>query len=97
MLFRWPPRGGAAIDLKEVLTRLVSGSGLTVEAMDGSAFGCQFVNFKLYVLNEYLPWRLRDIPWYGLRLMKKVKMYHWGGPRLRSLVGYQMMVVGRKE
>ena len=79
------------------LVRLLSDSGLRIVGLDGFGFGCQFVNFKVYVLNKYLHWRLKGLPWRALRLLKRLHLYDWGGPKLRSIFGFQVMAVGRKE
>lgn len=79
------------------LSRLMARAGLTPIAKDGFAFGCQFYMFKAFFLDQASSTRLKEL---GLRLVSlftKTSLYHPENANLNSLIGFQTLVVGRKQ
>ncbi len=79
------------------LRHLMAKAGLTPIAKDGFAFGCQLYMFKAFFLDQAASPRLKE---FGLRLLSlftKTGLYHFENPNLNSVVGFQTLVVGRKQ
>jgi SAM-dependent methyltransferase len=79
------------------LSRFLKQAGLSPIARDGFAFGCQFYMFQAFYLEERFPKASKAIGKIGLGLLKKMHLYHFDIPRLNALIGFQTMVVGRKD
>ena len=79
------------------LARLTEGAGLTTVGRDGFAFGCQFYMFQTFFLEQTSHSVLKKIGNSLLSLFKKTGLYHFGNPRLNSLIGFQTLVVGRRD
>ena len=79
------------------LCRLMATAGLTPIAKDGFAFGCQFYMFKAFFLDQTAPPGLRTLGLRLLSLFTKTGLYHFEAPNLNSLIGFQTLVVGRKQ
>ncbi len=79
------------------LCRLMSRSGLALLKRDGFAFGCQFFMLKEFFLDQPLPPRLRQTGSRLLHSFRKTALYHPQSPLLNSLMGFQTLVVARKQ
>ena len=79
------------------LAHLMQRAGLTIVSRDGFAFGCQFYMFQAFFLEQTSRSLLKQIGNSLLSLFKKTGLYHFENPRLNSLIGFQTLVVGRRE
>lgn len=79
------------------LSRLMARAGLTTIARDGFAFGCQFYMFKAFFLDQASSTRLKRLGSRLLSLFNRTSLYHFENPKLNSLIGFQTLVVGRKQ
>lgn len=79
------------------LSRLMARGGLTSLVRDGFAFGCQFYMFQAFFLDQASSPMLTGIVMRLLALFKKTNLYHFENPWLNSLIGFQTLVVGRRE
>lgn len=79
------------------LARLMQRAGLSTIRRDGFAFGCQFYMFQAFFLDQTSCPGVKKAGNYLLSLFKKTGLYHFGNPRLNSLVGFQTLVVGRRK
>ena len=79
------------------LSRLMAGAGLNPIARDGFAFGCQFYMFKAFFLDQTSSTRLKRIGLRMLTLFRETSLYHFENSRLNSLIGFQTLIVGRKQ
>ena len=79
------------------LSRLMAGAGLTPIVRDGFAFGCQFYMFKEFFLDQASSPRLKGMGLRMLTLFKETSLYHFENSWLNSLIGFQTLVVGRKQ
>jgi len=79
------------------LCRLMARAGLTPVARDGFAFGCQFYMFKAFFLDQAPSARLKGLGSRLLSLLVKTGLYHFEDPGLNCVIGFQTLVVGRKQ
>ena len=79
------------------LSRLMSKAGLTVLKRDGFAFGCQFYNMKVFLLDDVLSPGFERLVSRLLTAFVRTKLYHFDHAGLNSLLGLQVLVVGRKQ
>lgn len=79
------------------LSRLMAQAGLTLAARDGFAFGCQFYMFHAFFLDQAPSPMLKRMGMRLLALLKRTSLYHFENPWLNSLIGFQTLVVGRRE
>jgi len=79
------------------LSRLMANAGLTTIARDGFAFGCQFYMFKAFFLDQASSRRLKKLGSRLLSLLNRTGLYHCENSNLNSLIGFQTLVVGRKQ
>jgi 2-polyprenyl-3-methyl-5-hydroxy-6-metoxy-1,4-benzoquinol methylase len=79
------------------LSGFMKQAGIRPIAKDGFAFGCQFYMFQAFYLEEKFPKASKAIGKTGLSLLKKLHIYHFDIPRLNALIGFQTLVVGRKD
>jgi len=79
------------------LSRLMRRAGLTTISRDGFAFGCQFYMFQAFFLEQTSRSVIKKIGNSLLSLFKKTGLYHFENPRLNSLIGFQTLVVGRRD
>jgi ubiquinone/menaquinone biosynthesis C-methylase UbiE len=79
------------------LSRLMARAGLTSLVRDGFAFGCQFYMFNAFFLDQAPSPLLKAIRMRLLTLLHGTSLYHFENPRLNSLIGFQSLVVGRKQ
>jgi len=88
----YPERSHSILDL----SRLMSKAGLTVLKRDGFAFGCQFYNMKVFLLDEIFSTRLNRLSSRLLTAFARTKLYHFHHCGLNSLLGFQVLAMGRK-
>ncbi len=78
------------------LLRMMSRAGLTILHRDGFAFGCQFYMMKAFLLDQMGSTLLRRLSSRLLSALHTTKLYHFDQPGLNSLLGFQIVGVGRK-
>jgi len=78
-------------------SRALREAGTKIIACDGFAFGCQFYDFKVFVLDPRLPARWRKRLLAPLHWMRAIGLYHFDLPWLNALFGFQVLVVGIKQ
>ena len=79
------------------LSRLLAQAGLATIARDGFAFGCQFYMLHAFVVERFFPAAVGRIGRKILNLFRRTGLYHFRNPRLNSLIGFQTLVVGRRQ
>ena len=79
------------------LSGFMKQAGIRPIVKDGFAFGCQFYMFQAFYLEERFPRAAKPIGKIGLGLLKKMHLYHFDIPWLNALIGFQTMVIGRRD
>jgi SAM-dependent methyltransferase len=89
----YPERSYSILELSRMMRR----AGLTILKRDGFAFGCQFYMMKVFLIDEMRSALLERLSSRFLAALLKTKLYHFDHARLNSLLGFQIVAVGRKE
>ncbi len=89
----FPERSYSILELARMMTR----AGLTILNRDGFAFGCQFYMMKMFLIDEMRSALLNRLSSKLLAVLLRTRLYHFDHAGLNSLLGFQVMVVGRKE
>ena len=79
------------------LSRLMATAGIQTEVRDGFAFGCQFYMFQDFFLEQTSCSFLKRLGKSLLALFRRTRLYHFENRWLNSLIGFQILVVGRRQ